>query len=68
MLSLTISGIIALLKSCFLMFGYIQSSQLFPEPLAPEEEKIFLERLSNRWWRSQKYSYWEKLKTCSTYF
>ena len=51
MLTLTISGIIAILKSCFLMFGYIQSSQLFPEPLAPEEEKIFLERLSNRWLR-----------------
>lgn len=26
--------------------GYIQSSNLFPEPLSPEEEKIFLERLS----------------------
>lgn len=25
--------------------GYIQSSNLFPEPLSPEEEKIFLERL-----------------------
>lgn len=48
MLTLTLSGIIAILKSCVLMFGYIQSSQLFPEPLAPEEEKIFLERLSNR--------------------
>ena len=48
MLILTLSGIIAILKSCVLMCGYIQSSQLFPEPLAPEEEKIFLERLSNR--------------------
>ena len=27
------------------MLGYIQSSNLFPEPLSPEEEKIFLERL-----------------------
>ena len=52
MLSLTLTGIIAILKSSILMFGYIQSSQLFPEPLAPEEEKIFLERLSNRRWRS----------------
>ncbi len=25
--------------------GYIQSSNLFPEPLSPDEEKIFLERL-----------------------
>ena len=48
MFAITISGIIAILKSCMLMFGYIQSGQLFPEPLAPEEEKIFLERLSNR--------------------
>lgn len=24
--------------------GYIQSSNLFPEPLSPEEEKIFLEK------------------------
>lgn len=48
MLTLTVSEIIAILKSSVLMFGYIQSSQLFPEPLAPEEEKIFLERLSSR--------------------
>lgn len=47
MFTLTISGIVALLKISVLMFGYIQSSQLFPEPLAPEEEKIFLERLKN---------------------
>ena len=46
MLALTLSGIIEILKSCIIMFGYIQSSQLFPEPLTPEEEKIFLERLS----------------------
>lgn len=32
--------------SC-LLFGYIQSSNLFPEPLSSEEEKIFLERLKN---------------------
>jgi len=46
MFSLTISGIITVLKYSIVMFGYIQSSQLFPEPLAPEEEKIFLEKLS----------------------
>ena len=28
-----------------MQFGYIQSSNLFPEPLSSEEEKIFLERL-----------------------
>ena len=30
-----------------MQFGYIQSSNLFPEPLSPEEERIFLERLKN---------------------
>ncbi len=27
--------------------GYIQGSNLFPEPLSQEDEKIFLERLKN---------------------
>lgn len=27
--------------------GYIQSGNLFPEPLTPEEEKIYLERMKN---------------------
>ncbi len=30
-----------------LWYGYIQSSNLFPEPLSPEEEKTFLIRLKN---------------------
>ena len=29
------------------MFGYIQGSNLFPEPLSPEDEKIYLEKLKN---------------------
>lgn len=29
-----------------MLFGYIQSSNLFPEPLSSDEEKIFLERLN----------------------
>lgn len=29
------------------MFGYIQSSNLFPEPLSPEEEKIYLEKFKS---------------------
>ena len=48
MFSITISGLITILKSCVIMFGYIQSGQLFPEPLAPDEEKVYLERLNNR--------------------
>lgn len=47
MLTLTIPGIVAILKTCFFTFGYIQGNQLFPEPLAPEEERIFLEKLKN---------------------
>lgn len=29
------------------MFGYIQSSNLFPEPLTPEDEKIYLEKFKS---------------------
>lgn len=29
------------------MFGYIQSSNLFPEPLSSEEEKICLEKFKS---------------------
>lgn len=48
MFTLTLSGIVAVLKSSVLMFGYIQGNQLFPEPLTPEEEKVFLEKLNAR--------------------
>ena len=48
MFTITISGLITILKSCIIMFGYIQSGQLFPEPLTPEEEKKYLEKLNNR--------------------
>lgn len=48
MLGLTISGIMTILRTSIIMFGYIQGNQLFPEPLTPEEEKIFLKKLSNR--------------------
>ena len=47
MFAITISGL-STLKLCFIMFGYIQSGQLFPEPLTPNEEKILLDKLSNR--------------------
>lgn len=32
------------LKSAFFMLGYIQNSNLFPEPLSPEEEKYYLDK------------------------
>ena len=30
-----------------MLYGYISGSNLFPEPLTGEEEKIYLERLAN---------------------
>lgn len=47
MLALSISGFLAFLKSAIFVVGYIQSSNLFPEPLSQEEEKDCLERLKN---------------------
>ncbi len=40
-------GFLAFLKSTIFMVGYIQNSNLFPEPLSSEEEKKCLERLKN---------------------
>ena len=47
MLALSISGFLAFIKSAIFVVGYIQSSNLFPEPLSQEEEKDCLERLKN---------------------
>lgn len=47
MLVLSISSFLAFIESSILLFGYIQSSNLFPEPLNSEEEKIYLEKLKN---------------------
>ena len=43
--TLSIAGFFAFLKSATFMVGYIQSSNLFPEPLSPEEEREFLLKL-----------------------
>ena len=43
--TLTLAGFFAFLKSATFMVGYIQSSNLFPEPLSPEEEREFLIKL-----------------------
>lgn len=45
MLALSISGLLAFLHSTVFVVGYIQSSNLFPEPLNSEEEKLYLQRL-----------------------
>lgn len=47
MLALTLSGFLAFLKSAIFVVGYIQSSNLFPEPLSSEEEKNCIERMQN---------------------
>lgn len=46
MFALSISGFLAFLKSAIFVVGYIQSSNLFPEPLSSEEEKNCIERLA----------------------
>lgn len=45
MLALSLSSFFAFLHSAIFMFGYIQGSNLFPEPLNSEEEKKYLELL-----------------------
>ena len=45
--ALSISGFLAFLKSAVFVVGYIQSCNLFPEPLNSEEEAIYLEKLKS---------------------
>lgn len=47
MLSLTLTGFLAFLKSAIFLVGYISNNSLFPEPLSPEEESVYLEKLKN---------------------
>ena len=49
MLALSLSGFLAFLQSSIFLVGYISNNSLFPEPLAIEEEKKYLElfRLGN---------------------
>ena len=46
MLALTISGFLAFLQSAIFVVGYISNNQLFPEPLSTDEEKMYLQKLS----------------------
>lgn len=43
----SVSGFLAFLNSAVFVVGYIQSTQLFPEPLSAKEEAIYLEKLKN---------------------
>lgn len=45
MFSLFISNILILLNQIIFGVGYIQSSNLFPEPLSTEEEKLYLKKM-----------------------
>jgi len=45
MLTLSISGFLAFLKSAIFLVGYISNNSLFPDPLTSEEEKKYLELL-----------------------
>ena len=40
-----ISGFFVFLKSAVIVLGYIQGNSLFPEPLSPEEETIYLDQM-----------------------
>lgn len=44
MFALYLSGFLVFLKSAVFLVGYIQSSNLFPEPLNAEEERMYLEK------------------------
>lgn len=42
-----LTGFFSFIQSAVIVFGYIQSGNLFPEPLSPEEEKKCIEDMSN---------------------
>ena len=54
MFSLCIAGFLEFFKIATFGVGYIQGSNLFPEPLSSEEEKNYLQRLKKRRRRSKK--------------
>ena len=45
MLFISLANFINFLSQAIIGVGYIQSSNLFPEPLSPEDEKMYLEKL-----------------------
>ena len=47
MFLVTLSSFINFLSQAIIGVGYIKSANLFPEPLSPEDEKMYLERLHN---------------------
>lgn len=65
-LTLSISSFLAFLSSAVFVVGYISSNNLFPEPLSAEEEKMYLEKMRPRGWRSTKYTNRKKLEVSCT--
>ena len=47
MFVLSISSLLAFLKTSIFLLGYIASSNLFPEPLTGEEEQVYLKKYAN---------------------
>ncbi len=45
MFDISISGFLVFLHSAVLVVGYISSNNLFPEPLSPKEEEMYIENL-----------------------
>ena len=45
--SLCISGFLQFLHTAIFAVGYISGTQLFPEPLSSEEERIYIEKLKD---------------------
>ena len=43
-----IVGFLNFIQNAVFIFGYIQSGNLFPEPLSPEEERKCIEDMNNR--------------------
>ncbi|SHI92050.1 RNA polymerase sporulation-specific sigma factor [Lutispora thermophila DSM 19022] len=47
MLSLVCTLFAEALKDIILLFGYVQNTNSFPQPLTPEEEQYYIERYQN---------------------
>ncbi len=47
MLTVSVMGFLTFLQTAVFVVGYISNSNLFPEPLTQEEEKIYLQKLAD---------------------
>ena len=42
-----LAGFLSFMQNAVIAFGYIQSGNLFPEPLSPDEERQCIENMNN---------------------